>query len=91
MTVEIISETACVDESLTNLVSSIAGTIPGSRGFGLTGDATSLPPERALNTLYAELDEKVDEYIPEISIESIQMESAMDGGMLLRITVEESS
>ena len=79
-----------IDSNLRALIVSIAGTLPGSRGFGLSGVSTDLRPEDARNTFYAELDEKVEQYIPEIRIEDVTMELTDSGAMTLQIFVEQN-
>ena len=76
-----------VDSILRTLIGTIEGTIPGSRDFGLSGESSDCLSEDAINTLLMELDEKAAKYLPEISIESAEVESIEDGSMLLRISV----
>jgi len=63
-----------INENLKNLILSTEGTIPGSRGFGLSPEIVDLNPLDAKNILYASLDEKVETYIPEILIEDVDIE-----------------
>lgn len=77
-----------IDQNLRALIVSIAGTIPGSRGFGLSADVVDLLPEEARNAFCAELDEKVEQYIPEIRIADVAFNSQMDGTTGLEIYVE---
>ena len=88
--IEIINADDTQTRILTALIESIEGTIPGSRGFGLSGAMTDLPPEEAMNELYAELDEKVEDYLPDITISNIELIDASDGRADLRIYVEEN-
>mgnify|MGYP007070201451 CR=1 FL=1 len=76
-----------IDSTLRFLIASIAGTIPGSRGFGLSGDTADFAPEDARNELLMELDMKVDQYLPEIAIEDAQIVEAEGGGTLLKLSV----
>ena len=76
-----------IDSMLRSLITTISGTIPGSRSFGLEGGAVNLLPEDARNTFLMELDEKAEEFIPEVSIEEVEFEDAGDGAILLRIYV----
>lgn len=76
-----------IDSTLRFLIASIEGTIPGSRGFGLTGNTTDFAPEEARNELLMELDEKVDEFLPEIVIEDAEFVDAGEGSVLLTIAV----
>ncbi|MCD8364784.1 MAG: hypothetical protein LUC83_03025 [Clostridiales bacterium] len=69
-----------IDQNLRALIVSIAETIPGSRGFGLSADIPGLPPAEAQNMFAMELDEKVEEFIPEITIASIDFD--MSGGVM---------
>lgn len=79
-----------IDRNLRTLIVSIAETLPGSRGFGLSIDLSDLLPYEARNQLAAELDEKVEEFIPEIRIADIEFD--MDGGVMsVRIYVEANS
>lgn len=77
-----------IDSNLRALITAIEGTIPGSRGFGLAGFSTDLRPEEARNILYQELDEKVEQFIPEITIADVDLELSAQGAMTLRIYVE---
>ena len=76
-----------IDSTLRSLIASIEGTIPGSRGFGLTGSTTDFAPEVARNELLMELDEKVEKYRPEIVIEEAAFEDVGEGATLLTVTV----
>lgn len=79
-----------IDQNLRALIVSIAETLPGSRGFGLSIDIFDLSPYEARNQFAAELDEKVEEFIPEIRIADIEFD--MNGGvMAVRIYVEGNS
>ena len=75
------------DSVLRTLIASIGGTIPGSRGFGLSGGAADFMPEAARNEFLMELDEKVEEYLPEIVIEDAYFEDVGEGRTVLRLSV----
>ena len=79
-----------IDSNLRALIVSLEGTIPGSRGFGLSGISTDLRPEEARNIFYSELDDKVERFIPEIRIEDVELEFSEEGGIGLRIFVEQN-
>ena len=76
-----------IDSVLRQLITSMEGTIPGSRSFGLAGAAADFMPEDARNELLMELDEKVEEYLPEIAIEEAEIVEAEGGGLLLRVSI----
>ena len=78
------------DSILRSLIASMAGTIPGSRGFGLSGSAADLMPEDARNEFLMELDEKVEEFLPEITIEDSEIVDAGGGELLLRLSIAEN-
>ena len=68
-----------IDQNLRTLIVTLEQTLPGSRGFGLSIEITDLMPEQARNDFAAALDEKVDEFIPEIRIADIEMDVGADG------------
>ena len=82
------SDFARIDQNLRSLIVSIAETIPGSRGFGLSVEVSDLMPAEARNLFCAELDEKVEQYIPEIRIADVSFGMQLDGTMSLEIYVE---
>lgn len=78
------------DSVLRSLIAAIGGTIPGARGFGLSGNAADFMPEAARNEFLMELDEKVEEYLPEIVIEDAAFEDVGEGRTVLRLSVAEN-
>ena len=64
-----------IDAELKALILANEGTIPGSRGFGLAGEFISQLPHESVNILAMELEEKVETYIPEITIAGIDSDS----------------
>lgn len=79
-----------IDQNLRTLIVTLEQTLPGSRGFGLSIEITDLMPEQARNDFAAALDEKVDEFIPEIRIADIEMDVGADGSITMQIYVEEN-
>ena len=79
-----------IDQNLRTLIVSLEETIPGSRGFGLSVEITDLMPEQARNDFAAALDEKVEQFIPEIRIADIEMDVAHDGSITMQIFIEEN-
>ena len=74
---------------LETLIHSVEQTIPGSRAFGLPQDYLDLPIMEAENQFAAELQDKGDIYIPEISIDEVVSEvDGMTGELELKVTVE---
>lgn len=79
-----------IDQNLRTLIVTLEQTLPGSRGFGLSIEITDLMPEQARNDFAAALDEKVEEFIPEIRIADVEMDVGADGSITMQIYVEEN-
>lgn len=79
-----------IDKQLKALILSAEGTIPGSRGFGLSQDFISMNPAEAANALAIELDEKIAEYIPDVTITDLTTDPDIDGSMTVMLTVGRS-
>ena len=78
-----------IDAELKALILATEGMIPGSRNFGLAGEFLTRPPLESANLLAIELEEKVSEYIPEITIASVEMRPTKTlGSMSVTIYVE---
>ena len=78
-----------IDAELKALILATEGMMPGSRNFGLAGEFLTRPPLEAANLLAIELEEKVSEYIPEITIASVEMRPTKTlGSMSVTIYVE---
>ena len=56
------------NEQLQCLIASTERTLPGSRGFGISPDVLDGPPGETLNRLAMSLQEKVEQFIPEIEV-----------------------
>lgn len=78
-----------IDAELKALLLSNETTIPGSRAFGLTGEFLSRPRDETINLLAIELEKKVEEFIPEITIANVE-DNSRDafGGLSVTIYVE---
>lgn len=83
-----LAETERVNEQLKALIFSVKGTIPGSRNFGLEREFISRPPREAVNIFAIDLEEKVQEFIPDISIANVEGDFHSDGSVDLTIYVE---
>lgn len=78
-----------IDQQLKTLIVSIEKTLPGSRGFGIS-PVEDMNPREMRNTFFSELDDKVEKYIPEISIRDIEIAEDENGTTKLRILIEEN-
>lgn len=76
-----------VNAQLKALILTRERTIPGSRGFGLAGDYLDAPCYEVASAFGVELEEKVDEYIPEIDIAEVQVDADIDGAVDARVAV----
>lgn len=63
-------------------------TIPGSRGFGLSGDFLDAPSYEAVSEFGVELEEKVDEFIPEIDVAEVKADAGIDGAVDIQAFVK---
>lgn len=75
------------DGKIQALIFSFEGTIPGSRGFGLSMDFLSKSPPTAVNMLAGELADKVEEFLPEIKVTGIDSEGTADGDLDITIHI----
>lgn len=62
-------------ECLSTLLTTIEGTYPGDRRFGMDSEYISLPPNEAKNLFIIDLHEKINEYIPGIEVEDVTFSS----------------
>lgn len=85
---EELPEVERIDSQLKALILSAEGTIPGSRGFGLPQNFVSMNPREAANIIAIELEEKVEEFIPDITISDVEARAKNDGSMAVKIFVE---
>ena len=79
-----------INERLKTLILSTELTIPGSRAFGLPRNFLDEPVSTAQNTFATELQDKIDKYIPEISISSVDMNYDLNGKTNLTVHIERS-
>ena len=70
------------------LITTKEGTLPGSRGFGISPDILDLGPEQSINLLTLELSEKVDQYIPDITVSGVDRSSSAKGVVKTKIHIE---
>ena len=82
-----ISDFERIDSELRALIVTVIGTLPGSRAFGIE-DFTDENTYDVESDFAAALDEGCENYIPEISIESVVFEAGADGIMGAQIYVE---
>ena len=83
-----ISDFERIDSELRALIVTVIGTLPGSRAFGIE-DFTDENMNDAESDFAAALDDGCEQFIPEITIESVTFDVGTDGKMITRIYVEE--
>lgn len=76
-----------INAQLKALILTRERTIPGSRGFGLSGDYLDAPCYEVASEFGVELEEKVDIYIPEIDITEVKVDADIDGTVDTQIHV----
>lgn len=62
---------ATLHTRLINLFSTIKGTVPYMRDFGISGDALDMPTDRAVNYLAAEMAEACEQWEPSVRVASV--------------------
>jgi two-component sensor histidine kinase len=72
---------------LQSILTSFEGTVPGSRGFGVSGNFIDMDPDAAVNLIAVELAENVAKYIPDIQIQSVSAAALDDGKLSLEIKI----
>ena len=77
-----------VNAQLKTLILAQERTIPGSRGFGLSGDYLDAPCYEASSEFGVELEEKVDAFIPEIDIAEVKVDADINGRVDAQVFVE---
>ncbi len=77
-----------IHSQLRSLILSVERTIPGSRGFGMSDLFIDMSSPEAVNAFALELEEKVDKFIPEISIAGVYSQPNTNGINNLQIYVE---
>lgn len=82
-----ISDFERINRELCALVTTVIGTLPGSRAFGIE-DFVDENIYDVESDFAAALDEGCEKFIPEISIESVVFETGIDGIMNAKIYVE---
>ena len=75
-------------ERIDSQIKALILSIPGSRGFGLEREFISRPPQEALNLLAIELEEKLEEYIPEVTVANVEGKVNGDGSIEPTIYIE---
>jgi phage baseplate assembly protein W len=77
-----------VMQQVRTLILTPEGMLPGSRAFGLPYEFIDMLPDDAVNELAIELEEKVDEFIPEVSVAEVTAEPDTEGRMKIKIFLE---
>lgn len=79
-----------IDIRIRTLLQCLERTIPGSRNFGLAGEFLDEPVNEAANIMIAELQEKMDIYIPEVTVRTVNTEYDTTGRLQIEIMIERS-
>ena len=77
-----------IHSQLRSLILSRERTIPGSRSFGLKGKFMDMLSPEAVNEFAIELEEKTEEFIPEISIAEVRAEQNVGSTARIQINVD---
>lgn len=82
-----ISDFERIDRELCILITTVIGTLPGSRAFGIE-DFTDENMYDVESDFAAALDEGCEQFIPEVSIENVVFEAGEDGVLDVQVYVE---
>jgi hypothetical protein len=82
------SEYDDVLEELKNLFSTVTGTYPMNRDFGIDTDIMDCPVPAAETMLSVEYYEKVAEYIPQLEVTDVSFSYDDDGNVTPYVTLE---
>lgn len=72
---------------LQTLYTTVEGTCPGDRNFGLSPEYQDDPPDVAESTLSLEIYNKTEEYVPQVEVQDIQFAYEEDGQMKPIVTI----
>lgn len=72
---------------LQTLYTTVEGTCPGDRNFGLSPEYLDEPPQVAESTLSLEIYNKTEEYVPQVEVLDIQFIYGEDGQMTPQVTI----
>ncbi|MCM1245904.1 MAG: hypothetical protein NC293_09720 [Roseburia sp.] len=72
---------------LQTLYTTVEGTCPGDRNFGLSPEYQDEPPDVAESTLSLEIYNKTEEYVPQVEVLDIQFAYGEDGQMIPKVMV----
>lgn len=81
------SQLVRIDEQVRNIVASIKRTWPGTRAFGMDGDATDSRLPASIGIFAVELQDAVDDWIPNLSIQSVKQSYDTNGLAMYEIQV----
>lgn len=79
---------ADLDRQLNLLLTTLAGTMPLDRAFGLEMDYLDKPTETAKSLYVAELVEKVPRFIPGIRVREVGWEADAQGRVRARVVID---
>ena len=71
------------------LIASRKGTLPGSRSYGLMGDALDRNTASAVNEFAIDVQEACDEWIPSIAVVVVRRSADADGTLGMSVEVAE--
>lgn len=79
-----------VDEQVETLLSTVAGTIPLDRSLGIDDSFIDKPTEAARSLYVAEVAEKIPQYIPTLSVDSVKFTDVTDGRVTAKVVLTDA-
>jgi phage baseplate assembly protein W len=65
-----------IKQNIAIILQTIRGTVPLYRDFGISSEIAGMPSQEAQNILVGEIQEKIEEYEPRVSVVSVTFQSS---------------
>lgn len=75
-------------DRIDKLLSTISGTIPGDRAFGIDQSIQDMPVAFAKTKYVAEITQKVKKYVPELKVVSVMFETNEDSKLIPKVVID---
>ena len=71
-----------------NLIMTPVGTVPLDRDFGIDQSILGLPIDAAQSLLAVEIIDKVERYVPRVSVTEVELTATIDGKITAKVVIE---
>ena len=73
---------------INTLLSTVSGTIPGDRAFGIDQSIQDMPVVIAQTKYVAEITQKVKQYVPELKVSSVTFNTDIEGKLIPEVVID---